>query len=67
MLQMTEDEFFAGAHKLSAPQCVNAQHEEPHLGDLLGCCHPTASHYGSVPALNIQSHDVTLNTLRDQV
>lgn len=64
LLLITENEIFAGGHKLDTAHCVNAQREAPHLADL-ECCHPTASQYSPVPSLNIQSHDVTLNPPRN--
>lgn len=35
VLQITQNELFAGGHKLNVPQCVNAQREAPHLAGVL--------------------------------
>lgn len=40
LLQMTQNELFAGGHKPNAPQCVNARREGPHLSHLLGAATP---------------------------
>lgn len=40
LLQMTQNELFAGGHKPNAPQCVSAWCEGPHLSHLLGAATP---------------------------